>query len=178
MKQNFVVSGRRLDTIWTSVRKLGKTLIMKKKPIFLCVALMATNAMCLTQTSPSARAEPVANATTITALEESAWQAYKNKQTRSLETLLYKSYHGVYSDGIKTLGTEVADMAKTDLQNYSLVDIKVEFPNANVAVITYKATQQATSDGKDVSGAYYNESVWVKKGEKWLNTLHTKIKSK
>jgi hypothetical protein len=144
----------------------------------LCVALIATKTMCLAQTSPSLSAAPVADAGTITDLEESAWQAYKNKQPRSFKGLLYKTYYGVYADGIKTLEMEVADMEKTDLDNYSLADIKVEFPNANIAVITYKVTQQATFDGKDVSGTYYNESVWVKKGDKWLSTFHTAIKAK
>jgi Domain of unknown function (DUF4440) len=142
------------------------------------MAVIAANITCLAQTSPAPSGTPVANAGTITDLEESAWQAYKNKQPRSFSKLLYKTYYGVYADGIKTLDMEVADMDKMDLQNYSFADIKVEFPNANIAVITYKATQQATSDGKDVSGTYYNESVWVKKGEKWLNTLHTAIKAK
>ena len=110
--------------------------------------------------------------------EESVWKAYKNKQLRSLQGLLYKTYYGVYADGIKTLDMEVADMDKTDIDSYSLADINVEFPNANIAIITYKATQQATSDGKDVSGTYYNESVWVKKGNRRLNAFHTAIKAK
>jgi hypothetical protein len=150
---------------------------MKKWRIFFGVALIAANTTCLAQTSPEPSATPVADATTITDLEGSAWYAYKNKQTRSLKKLLSKSYYGVYADGIKTLDMEVADMEKIDLHDYSFANIKVEFPNANVAIITYKATQQATSNGKDVSGTYYNQSVWVKKGDKWLNTLHTEIKT-
>jgi hypothetical protein len=151
---------------------------MKRQLILLCVAFIAANTMCLAQTSPSPSAAPVVNAGTIADLEESAWQAYKNRQPRSFEKLFYKTYYGVYANGIKTLDMEVADLEKTDLDNYSFADIKVEFPNANIAVITYKTTQQATFDGKDVSGTYYNESVWVKKGQKWLNTFHTAIKAK
>jgi hypothetical protein len=151
---------------------------MKKKLVFLGVALIAANGTCLAQTSPAPSAAPVADTTTITDLEGSAWYAYKNKQTRSLKKLLSKSYYGVYADGIKSLDMEVADMEKTDLHDYSFANIRVEFPNANVAIITYKATQQATSNGKDLSGTYYNESVWVKKGDKWRNTLHTQIKTK
>jgi hypothetical protein len=152
---------------------------MKKWLIFFGVALITANTTCLAQTSPEEpSATPVADATTITDLEGSAWYAYKNKQTRSLKQLLSKSYYGIYADGIKTLDMEVADMEKIDLHDYSFANIKVELPNANVAIITYKATQQATSNGKDLSGTYYNESVWVKKGDKWLNTFHTEIKAK
>ncbi len=151
---------------------------MKRQLFLLCVALVTANTMCLAQTSPSPTGAPVVNEDEITDLEESAWQAYKNKQTRSFKKLLYKTYYGVYADGIKTLDMEAADLEKTNLDNYSLADIKVKFPNANIAVITYKATQKATFDGKDVSGIYYSESVWVKKREKWLNTFHAAIKAK
>jgi hypothetical protein len=142
------------------------------------VALIVATRMCLAQETPSPSLAPVADAGTITDLEEAAWQTYKNKQPRSFRKLFYRTYCGVYANGIKSLDMEVADMEKTDIDNYSLADIKVEFPNPSIAVITYKATQQATSEGKDVSGTYYNESVWVKKGEKWLNAFHTEIKSK
>jgi hypothetical protein len=151
---------------------------MKRQLILSCVALITTNAICLAQTTPSPEAAPVPSAATITDLEGSAWQAYKNKQVRTFSKFLYKTYYGVYADGIKTMDMEVADIGKTDLHNYSLADIKVEFPNANIAIITYKTTQEATFNGKDVSGTYYNESVWIKKGDKWLNTFHTAIKSK
>ena len=163
---------------------------MNRKLSLLCVVLMATNTMCLAQTDselseePSAAPSiapstaPVADAGTIADLEESVWKAYKNKQLRSLQGLLYKTYYGVYADGIKTLDMEVADMDKTNLDNYTLTDVQVKFPNANIAVITYKTSQGGTFDGKDVSGKYYNESVWVKKGNRWLNAFHTAIKAK
>jgi Domain of unknown function (DUF4440) len=142
------------------------------------VALIIATRMCLAQETPPPSLAPVADAGTIIDLEDAAWQAYKNKQPRSFRKLFYRTYCGVYAKGIKTLDMEVADMEKTDIDSYSLADIKVDFPNPSIAVITYKATQQTTSEGKDVSGTYYNESVWVKKGEKWLNAFHTEIKSK
>ena len=98
---------------------------MNRQLSLLCVVLIATNTMCRAQTDselsdePSAAPStaPVADAGTITDLEESVWKAYKNKQLRSLQGLLYKTYYGVYADGIKTLEMEVADMDKTNLDN-------------------------------------------------------------
>ncbi len=72
---------------------------------------------------------------------------------------------------------EVADMAKTDLRDYSLADMKVVFPNADVAVTRYKTTIQQTSEGKDMSGTHNSASVWVKKSGKWLEVLHTEVKA-
>jgi len=110
-------------------------------------------------------------------LEKSAWEAYKNKQADAFKTLLSKDYCGVYADGVKTLDREVADMAKTDLRDYSFADVKVMFPHPKVAVITYKATQHATSGGQDVSGTYNSGSVWVKEGGKWVGVFHTETKA-
>jgi len=155
---------------------------MNRQLSLLCVVLIATNRMCVAQTDSELSGEPstarVADAGTITDLENSVWKAYKNKQLRSFEGLLHKTYYGVYADGIKTLSMEVADMDKTDIDSYSVADINVEFPNLSIAVITYKTSERGTFDGTDVSGNYYNESVWVKKGDRWLNTFHTAIKAK
>src|SRR5215203_3441492 len=115
---------------------------MNRQLSLLCVVLIATNRMCLAQTDSELSGEPsavpstarVADAGTITDLEDSVWQAYKNKQLRSVEGLLYKTYYGVYADGIKTLNMEVADMDKTDIDSYLLADINVKFPNPSVAV--------------------------------------------
>ena len=61
-------------------------------------------------------------------------------------------YCGVYAEGFKTVDKEVADMEKTDLRDYSLADTKVAFPEAKVAVITYKVTMHSTFAGQDTSG--------------------------
>jgi hypothetical protein len=55
--------------------------------------------------------------------------------------------------------------------------MKVVFPSADVAVVTYKTTMQQTSEGKDMSGTYNSGSIWVKKGGKWLEVFHTEVKA-
>ena len=88
-----------------------------------------------------------------------------------------KDYYGTYAEGIKNLDSEVADMAKTDLRDYSLADMKVVFTSADVAVITYKSTIQQTSEGKDMSSTFNSGSIWVKKAGKWLEVFHTEAKA-
>src|SRR5207248_10969105 len=97
---------------------------MKKQFILFCVTLIAAP-ICFAQASPSKSDKSASKETAITDLEKSAWEAYKNKQADAFKKLLSKDYCGVYADGIKTLDTEVADMAKTDLRDYSLADMKV-----------------------------------------------------
>src|SRR6266481_5552708 len=122
---------------------------MKKQFVLCCIAFATIAPLCFGQASPAKSGKSGANETTITSLEKSAWEAFKNKQADAFKTLLSKDYCGVYADGVKTLDGEVANMTKTDLRDYSFAEVKVVFPQPKVAVITYKATQHATSAGQD-----------------------------
>jgi hypothetical protein len=150
---------------------------MKKQLILFCMALLAVVPLCLGQASPSKPAKSTANDAAVIDSEKAAWEAYKSKQADAYKKYLAKDYCGVYAEGIKTVDTEVADMAKTDLRDYSFADTRVAHPSADVAVITYKVTTQGTSEGKDMSGTYNSASVWIKHSGKWLTVFHTEAKT-
>ena len=151
---------------------------MKKQFILLCVTLIPVAPVCFAQVSPEKPTKSALNQTAITDLEKSAWEAYKNKQADAFRKLMSKDYYGTYAEDIENLDREVADMAKADLRDSSLADMKVVFPSTDVAVITYKATIQQTSEGKDMSGTYNSGSIWAKKGGKWLEVFHSEAKAK
>ena len=149
-----------------------------KKPFILCwITLLAIAPVCLLQGKPAKEGKSAANGSTISDLEKSAWEAYKNKQADAFKALMSKEYYGVYAEGVKTLDTELADMAKSDLRDYSFSEVKVVFPHPKMAVMTYKAKVQATADGKDVSGTYNSGSVWVQQGGKWIGAFHAESKT-
>ena len=139
--------------------------------------LVAVVSVWFAQVSPAKPAESGSSEKTITDLEKSAWEAYKNKQADAFKALMSKEYYGVYAEGVKTLDAEVADMAKSDLRDYSFSEIKVVFPHPKMAVMTYKTKLQATADGKDLSGTYNSGSVWIQHGGKWVGAFHTEAKS-
>ena len=141
------------------------------------MALIAAAPICSGQASPSKSDRSATKETAITDSEKSAWEAYKNKQADALKKYLATDYCGVYAEGIKNVDKEVAGMEQTELRDYSLADMKVVFPSADVAVTTYKATLQGSSGGQDTSGTYNVASVWIKKGGKWLVIFHTDAKS-
>ena len=149
---------------------------MKKRFILCCITLIAIAPICFGQASPPNSGKAAPNESAISDLEKSAWEAFKNKQADAFKTLLSKDYCGVYADGVKTLDGEVANMTKTDLRDYSFAEVKVVFPHAKVAVITYKATQHSTSGGQDMSGTFNCGSVWVQQGGKWVGVFHTETK--
>ena len=150
---------------------------MKKPFILCCIALLAIAPVCFSQEKPAKAGKSGANEPMISDLEKSAWEAYKNKQTDAFKELMSKDYCGVYTEGMKTLDVELADMAKSDLRDYSFSDVKVVFPHPKMAVMTYKAKVQATANGKDVSGTYNSGSVWVQQGRKWVGAFHTEAKT-
>src|SRR4029077_16704173 len=150
---------------------------MKKPFILCCITLLAIAPVCFIQGKPAKEGKSAANESTITDLEKSAWEAYKNKQTDAFKALFSKDYYGVYAEGVKNLDAELGDMANTDLRDYSFADVKVAFPHPKVAVITYKATVQASHGGTDISGTYNSGSVWIQQGKKWVGAFHTEAKA-
>ena len=150
---------------------------MKKPFILCCITLLAIAPVSFIQGKPAKEGKAAASESTITDLEKSAWEAYKNKQADAFKALMSKDYYGVYAEGVKTLDGELAAMAQSDLRDYSFSDVKVVFPRPKMAVMTYKATVQATSDGKDISGTYNGGSVWVQQDGKWVSAFHTESKA-
>src|SRR5207247_10786963 len=106
---------------------------MKKQFVLCYIAFVAIAPLCFGQASPAKSGKSAANDATITNLEKSAWEPFKNKQTEAFNALLSKDFYAVYSDGIKTLDHEVTDLAKIDLRDYSFADVKVVSPHPKVA---------------------------------------------
>ena len=148
---------------------------MKKQFVLLSASVLAFAPICFAQTKPLERS--ATDETAIINSEKAAWEAYKNKNGDAFRKLMAADYHGVYAEGIQSLDAEVADMAKADLQEYSLADLKVVFPQQGVAVITYKATTKGRYNGQDRSGTYNAGGVYIKRGGIWLGVFHTEIKA-
>ena len=150
---------------------------MKKQLILFCIGLIATAPISFGQASPSKSDRFPTKEAAITDSEKAAWEAYKNKQANAFKKYLATDYCGFYAEGLKSMDKEVADMEKTELRDYSLTDMKIAFPSANVAVTTYKATLESSSGGKDTSGTYNVASIWITTGGKWVVIFHTDAKS-
>ncbi len=97
---------------------------MKKPFILYCITLIAIAPVCFSQGKPAKAGKSAANESTVSDLEKSAWEAYKNKQADAFKALMSKDYYAVYPEGMKTLDTELAEMAKSDLRDYSFSDVK------------------------------------------------------
>ena len=146
---------------------------------FLClwIAVVAGVAMCFGQTSSTTPGNVAANEQAIINLEKSITEAYKNKKADVFRKYLAKNYVGINADGTTKMTGEVTEMQDTDLRNYSFTDMKVVFPKAGVAVVTYKARVDSSVAGQDTSGAYNVASIWTKRWGNWVLISHAFIKS-
>ena len=146
---------------------------------FLCLwmAVVAGVAMCFGQTSSTTPGNVPADEQAIIDLEKAVTEAYKNKKADMFRKYLAKNYVGINADGTTKRTSEVTEMQNTDLRNYSFTDMKVVFPKAGVAVVTYKARVDSSAAGQDTSRAYNAASVWTKRWGNWLLISHAFIKS-
>jgi len=153
--------------------------LMKKQLIAIEIIILITAVpICMAQLSVYKRTKSGVSPAVISDLEKSVTQAYKDKQAEAFKQYLTGDFTAVDEHGIKSADAEVAEMAKTDVRNNAFADMKVVFPAADVAVITYKVTTQATSAGQDISGTYNAATVWVKYNDKtWLAVFHTFFKT-
>ncbi|HEU5238565.1 MAG TPA: nuclear transport factor 2 family protein [Pyrinomonadaceae bacterium] len=150
---------------------------MKTQFSFLWISVFAATAICFGQTSSPTPGKPTASEEAIINLEKSVTEAYKNKKTEAFRKFLAKNYVGINADGITKVDTEVTGMENTDLRSFSFADVKVVFPKAGVAVITYKTTVQSSAGGQDTSGTYNVASVWAKRWGNWSLISHSFVKS-
>jgi hypothetical protein len=112
----------------------------------------------------------------IIAKEKAAWQAFKDKKADEFKKLVSADLVTVYAEGMHSMQQELDIMAKTDMKSFSLSDFNVTFAGPDIAMITYKATVQSTSGGKDTSGTYNAGSVWRMTNGQWQAIFHTDSK--
>jgi hypothetical protein len=149
---------------------------MKTQFLFLLITLGSV-VMSLGQTISPTPGNVPDNEQAIINLEKAVTEAYKNKKTDTFRKYLAKNYVGINADGITKVETEITAMENTDLLSYSFADMKVVFPKAGVAVVTYKTTVESSVAGQYTSGAYNVASVWAKRWGNWVLISHAFVKS-
>jgi len=142
--------------------------LMKKLISYTLTALFATIAISF--------AAPDNDKEGIISKEKAAWQAFKDKKADEFKKLVSADLVTVYADGMHSMQEELDMMAKADMKSFSLSDFNVTFAGPDTAMITYKATVQSTSAGKDTSGTYNAGSVWRMTNGQWQAIFHTDAK--
>jgi ketosteroid isomerase-like protein len=148
-----------------------------KRQVIICVAVATAVSTCFAAPTPGRQMKSAQREKAIVALEKIVTEAFKNKQLETVKKYLAPEFVGLDAEGFKNVDSELADVPKYDVRDNSFADMKVAFPTANMAVVTYKVTTQATHNGQDTSGTYNVASVWTKRERKWRLVFHTFMKS-
>jgi hypothetical protein len=148
---------------------------MKRQVIICSMALAMAVSTCFAAATP-ARQKTAQREKAIVGLEKIVVEVFKNKQVETFKKYLAPEFVGLDAEGFKNVDAELADVPKYDVRENSFADMKVAFPTANLAVVTYKLTTQATHNGQDTSGTYNVASVWTKRERKWRLVFHAFMK--
>lgn len=150
---------------------------MKRQVIICGVLLVTAISTCLAAATAAKQTKTAQREAAVARLEKIITEAFKNKQLETFKKYLAPEFVGLDAEGFKNADSEVADVPNYDVRDNSFANMKVAFPTANTAVVTYKVTMQATHNGQDASGTYNVASVWTKRERKWRLVVHTFMKS-
>ena len=109
----------------------------------------------------------------IEAREHQVWDAFKAKNWYAASSLLADDFVVVGSDGAHNKTETLEELKKYDLTDYTFSDLRLVKVDADLAVLTYTATEKSTFDGKPSSGKpSHCSSAWASRGGKWLAVYH------
>lgn len=109
----------------------------------------------------------------LVARERYFYDQLKAKNLEALPGIFDEDFNGVFAGGILTKNDEVEGFQAAVLEDYTFSNITVRFLSEDVGIIIYKAWIRGSYKGKDITGESYHTSTYVRKGGKWLMTLHT-----
>ena len=119
---------------------------------------------------------PAADA--LVALENKAYEAWKNKDGKYFDGFLTTNFVGFDDHGKRPARAEVLKMIseeKCEIKSFSISDPHVTPVGATVAVLTAKATSDYTCNGKPGPSPVTFATVYVKDGDSWKAAYHNEV---
>ncbi len=105
----------------------------------------------------------------IITLEKQAWQQWSNKNIAFVENYVADDAFYVYADGVVDKTQIVKSIPTCELKSFSLDNFKFRLLDQNSALLNYTAAQDAICYGKKQASNIRVNSVYVKRGGKWLS---------
>lgn len=117
------------------------------------------------------------NAQLFTRLEQQYWQAIKDRDLPLLLRLTDDPCVVAGSQGVATVDhttySQMLNGAKWKVVGFSLTDVQVRIAAEEVALVAYKVTEELEVEGQPITLHAADTSVWIRKNEQWVCTLHT-----
>ena len=108
---------------------------------------------------------------TLVTINKSLWEGWKNRDAEPFKVHLADSSMVITAQGMTSGKAQVInDMVSEscDVRNYSLSDMEVHRITSDTALLSYKASQDATCDGNKISARVLVSSVYVNRDGKWM----------
>jgi hypothetical protein len=159
----------------------------KQLPLVLGLLLSSASLAFAQQPTPAASPAPPKPAMSraqsqkiIISTEKKLWEGWKTKNYKPFRTYLTTDSVNVGDQGVASKNDilKAFESMNCDVRSYELSDIKVVFLDSDAALITYKASQDATCGGETVPAAVWATSTYVRRGGKWLAASHQETTAK
>lgn len=138
------------------------------------VALAAAVAV-LTPVPAAAQAQDQELLTTLSGIEKSLWKGWAEHDTAPFERSLADPAVNVGADGISSGKADVLEFIaghSCEVGDYSFSDWSVHRVTEDVAVLTYRATQDGVCGGEMLAPVVNVATVYVRKGGSWMNAVY------
>ena len=145
-----------------------------------CAPTTTTNSNSNANTNTNTNSAPKAAAPTadsLMALENKAWDAYKNKDGKFFEGFLGDIMIDGSGHGTMPKAEVVKEISenKADIKSFTLSEPRVTLAGADVAVLTYKGTIDGTENGKTLPSPVTVGTVFVRSGTDWKAVYHNEV---
>lgn len=128
-------------------------------------------------TNANSNSKPTAAAPTkdaLVALDKSAYEAWKTKDSKFWDPFLSAKFVGYGSTGKLDRAAAIKEYSGTDcdIKSYTLSDEQMTPLGTDAALITYKVAVDGTCGGHKVPANSWAAGVYVREGDKWKGAFH------
>lgn len=111
---------------------------------------------------------------TLINLEKQSWEAWKKRDGKFFEGFLSDDHVEVGFSGPANKATVIAGVASPVcvVKSYLVDTFKLTMLDENTALLTYHAEQDTTCNGVAVPAPAWASSLYVRRGDRWLNAFY------
>jgi Domain of unknown function (DUF4440) len=113
-------------------------------------------------------------------LEKQSWEAWRTRDGKFFQEFLSDDHVEVGFNGLTNKATVVAGVASPIcvVKSYMVEKFELTMFDANTALLTYHAEQDTTCGGTPVPSPVWVSSLYVKRGDRWLNALYQQTQTR
>ena len=142
-----------------------------RKLIVIAVVAFALSTSLLAQNAPGDKA---ALKDKLVDLEKQSWVAWQGHDGKFFQEFLSDDHVELGSGGPASKAAVVSMVGGTacTVKSYSVDHFELTMLSPDTALLTYHAAQDTTCGGKVVPSPVWVSSLYVKRGDRWLNALY------